>query len=537
LAALIISEYGHFGFGGAASTSDVYRSDGEAAMLQQVFNHKQDHNLNRGVSDLCGDGLWVWRDYGSGWPSGSTDRVGLPKFSYYFYQSQRDPNVASVSDVNLGPMVYIANYWKSDSPDDVTVFSNCDQVKLYINDVSQGIQNPDSGVNDVNVLHPPFTFTGLTYSAGELKAEGLIGGQVKATHIVNTPAEASKLSVAFDTEGQTILANGEDMFFVHASVLDANDILVPTAGNSITFTVAGPAVTASPVTVDAEAGIASVLVRTLTEPGTITVTATTSGLSSGSDTVTTVAASNKTVWETLPPGPPSKATDPNPANTATGIAVDANLSWTAGLGATSHDVYFGTDPTPDETEFKGNQADTTYNLPGDMDTNTTYYWRIDEKNTGGTTEGDVWSFTTELPAIPWSEDFESGNLNNWTTTGSPSASNQVENTGTYGAKLPSTSSIERAIDTTGFTSIHVKYYRMTNAFDAGEYIYTEWFDGNNWNELESVQTASYGDGLQDKTCGAGANNNSAFKVRFRTNANKANEYGGVDDIEITGTAQ
>jgi beta-galactosidase len=33
-AGLIISEYGHFGFGGATSSSDVYRSSGEAAMLQ-----------------------------------------------------------------------------------------------------------------------------------------------------------------------------------------------------------------------------------------------------------------------------------------------------------------------------------------------------------------------------------------------------------------------------------------------------------------------------------------------------------------------
>ena len=34
-----------------------------------------------------------------------------------------------------------------------------------------------------------------------------------------------------------------------------------------------------------------------------------------------------------------------------------------------------------------------------MATSTTYYWRVDEKNAGGTTTGDVWSFTTETAGV------------------------------------------------------------------------------------------------------------------------------------------
>jgi hypothetical protein len=92
--------------------------------------------------------------------------------------------------------------------------------------------------------------------------------------------------------------------------------------------------------------------------------------------------------------PPGQASNPSPGNGASGVSVSADLSWTAGVGATSHDVYFGTDSTPDSGEFKGNQPGTTFD-PGIMDANTTYYWRIDEKNAGGTTTGAVWSFTTE----------------------------------------------------------------------------------------------------------------------------------------------
>ncbi len=90
---------------------------------------------------------------------------------------------------------------------------------------------------------------------------------------------------------------------------------------------------------------------------------------------------------------PGKATGPSPANGATGVSTSASLSWSAGNGATSHDVYFGTNSTPGAGEFQGNQAGTSFS-PGTLANSTTYYWRIDEVNANGTTTGDVWSFTT-----------------------------------------------------------------------------------------------------------------------------------------------
>ncbi|MHC4744798.1 MAG: PA14 domain-containing protein [Planctomycetota bacterium] len=57
-------------------------------------------------------------------------------------------------------------------------------------------------------------------------------------------------------------------------------------------------------------------------------------------------------------------------------------------------MYFGTDSTPDTDEFRGEQISVLYD-PGTLSYNTTYYWRIDEKNSNGTTTGDVWSFATQ----------------------------------------------------------------------------------------------------------------------------------------------
>ena len=61
------------------------------------------------------------------------------------------------------------------------------------------------------------------------------------------------------------------------------------------------------------------------------------------------------------PSPPGLATSPSPANGATGVSIsNPTLSWTAGSGATSHDVYFGSSNPP---AFRQNQGGTTYS-PG-----------------------------------------------------------------------------------------------------------------------------------------------------------------------------
>ena len=91
---------------------------------------------------------------------------------------------------------------------------------------------------------------------------------------------------------------------------------------------------------------------------------------------------------------PGQASSPTPGNSATDIDVDDNLSWSAGSGATEHDVYFSTDSTIDSSDLEGRQSGTSYD-PGTLNNGATYYWRIDEVNSGGVTQGLVWSFTTE----------------------------------------------------------------------------------------------------------------------------------------------
>ncbi len=96
--------------------------------------------------------------------------------------------------------------------------------------------------------------------------------------------------------------------------------------------------------------------------------------------------------------PPGPAFGPVPVDGATALDPDTDVSWAAGPGATSHDVYFGTSSPLGGGDFQGNQAGTTFD-PGPLAGATTYFWRIDEVNDDGTTAGATWSFTTDAAPI------------------------------------------------------------------------------------------------------------------------------------------
>ncbi|MCD6205371.1 MAG: DUF4982 domain-containing protein [Candidatus Marinimicrobia bacterium] len=274
-APLVISEYGHWDYGGGNSSSDVDRMNGERAMLLQARNHQESLNLNRGLPFLCGDGLWVAIDF-QFFPSGVLDYFRLPKFSYYFFQSQRDPEHI-IKDVDSGPMVYIANYWTQDSPDTVTVYSNCEQVDLFLNDRLIASQIPDTGRFSENLLHPPFTFRDIAWESGKLEAIAYIDNQETASHVRITPDTTVSIALRFDVRDSTI-AEGDDLLFVYASLIDTNGTVVHNDKKIISFQVNGSGTLISPKQVQTEAGIATALVRIYDETGQIVVKAEAKGL-------------------------------------------------------------------------------------------------------------------------------------------------------------------------------------------------------------------------------------------------------------------
>ncbi|MGH2272154.1 hypothetical protein ACQ9LF_10175 [Anaerohalosphaeraceae bacterium U12dextr] len=121
----------------------------------------------------------------------------------------------------------------------------------------------------------------------------------------------------------------------------------------------------------------------------------------------TAAARSFTVM--AEPKPPTKPVIVAPANDSVDIPRSQQLQWKDGTGgdpAASYDIYFGlnaatvTNADTASSEFKTNQSHTGsststqgYN-PGSLGNNVDYYWRIDAKNTQGTTKGDTWHFKT-----------------------------------------------------------------------------------------------------------------------------------------------
>lgn len=259
----------------AERNSRQLRGHGEVRLLQQAMNVQEAHNENRGTRAF-GDAYWVMYDYNRGYAadieaSGIMDIFRLPKFSYYFFQSQRDPHEAYASGAG-GPMLQIASWWTADSPLDVRIFSNAEEVELFLNGRSLGRQGPDQNRISGNLAHPPFTFRVKAFEPGELQAVARIDGAVVAEHRVRTPGEPERLELALDLSGKP-LANGGDLVFAYARVVDAEGTVVPDADLAVEFELEGDAEWIGQNPIPAEAGIATILLKTGKEGGALRIRA------------------------------------------------------------------------------------------------------------------------------------------------------------------------------------------------------------------------------------------------------------------------
>jgi regulation of enolase protein 1 (concanavalin A-like superfamily) len=93
---------------------------------------------------------------------------------------------------------------------------------------------------------------------------------------------------------------------------------------------------------------------------------------------------------------PAAPASPSPASGATAVPSTPVLAWTAS-GATSYGLAFGTSNPPPQVVTSQTAASYT---PGTLSTGTTYYWRVTATNSGGSTTGPVWSFTTAAATTP-----------------------------------------------------------------------------------------------------------------------------------------
>lgn len=162
------------------------------------------------------------------WPNinshfGIMDMCGFPKNIYYYYQSWwTDKDV-----------LHIAPHWnwkgKEGQPIDVWVYSNADNVELFLNGKSLGKKEMPRN------SHLQWT---VNYEPGTLSAIAFKNGKKITAHVETTGPAAEVVITPYKT---TMLADGKDATVINVTVVDKQGREVPDADNLISFSLTGDA--------------------------------------------------------------------------------------------------------------------------------------------------------------------------------------------------------------------------------------------------------------------------------------------------------
>jgi beta-galactosidase len=265
------------------------RGFGQRRLAQQALNYQEAHNSNLKGSP-AGDANWLAIDYNRGYAtdleaSGILDVFRLPKFAFWFYKSQADPGEFPIEEFNE-PFVEIANFYNDPTFTEVKIYSNCQEVELFVNGSSSGKRLPDDDSYSTHLNQPPFTFYLDRFVPGQLKAVGYINGVARANQIRQTPGEAAALKLWIDESNRPLEAGKNDIVFLYASVVDENGTIVPDARHEIWFELKGDAGFIGNNPLLAEAGIAAILLKAGETKQKITIMAGSTGLATATKTIT-----------------------------------------------------------------------------------------------------------------------------------------------------------------------------------------------------------------------------------------------------------
>lgn len=284
------------------SPSRVNRAWGEIPMLVQAQGYaKTDYKytcydvLYRNTRQHMGGCLWHSFDHQRGYHpdpfyGGIMDAFRQPKLSYYMFCAQRPVEKNNRLIAENGPMVYIANAMTPFSPKDVTVYSNCDEVRLtYCKNGKQFIYRKEK--TDEGMPSPIITFKDVwdvmydkqlarknKHEESYLLAEGIVDGKVVATHKVMPARRPSKIILWADNEGTETIADGSDLITVIAAIADENGNIKRLNNYHIKFEIEGPGeLVASKETFtnprEVQWGTAPILVRAKAQTGNIKIKA------------------------------------------------------------------------------------------------------------------------------------------------------------------------------------------------------------------------------------------------------------------------
>jgi len=161
-----------------------------------------------------------------------------------------------------------------------TIYSNCDQVVLYLNDSLIDRRTPTINQFSDYLDYPPFHFNLDHFEPGTLRAVGLIDDQKAAVDSVHTSAEPFGIQLQIDSSGGKD-DELNDLYFVYATIVDSSGNMVHSAENEILFELQGNGELIGANPVKAEAGVAAILMKKGKRGSEFRITAYSDGLQSG----------------------------------------------------------------------------------------------------------------------------------------------------------------------------------------------------------------------------------------------------------------
>ncbi|HWK06742.1 MAG TPA: beta-galactosidase GalB [Puia sp.] len=194
--------------------------------------HEETWKVIKKYKFLSGQFIWTGFDYIGEptpypWPARSSyfgiiDLAGFPKDEYYMYQSEWTDR----------PVLHIFPHWnwvKGDTVDVWAYYNNADEVELSLNGKSLGVKRKEG-----DELHISWR---VIYEPGTLTAISRKNGKTVLTSEIKTAGKPAGIILKADRG--LITADGKDLSFITAKIVDAAGNPVPEADNLIRFTANG----------------------------------------------------------------------------------------------------------------------------------------------------------------------------------------------------------------------------------------------------------------------------------------------------------
>ena len=260
------------------------RSWGERPMLMQAMSlHQTTTELFKTTGQFIGGCQWHPFDHQRGYHpdpywGGDYDAFRQPKTAAAMFTAMLTPHTTTEG------IITIAHEMTQFSDKDVTVFSNCDSVRLTMYDgehcwtlpVHQGVVIFPDAWNFFEARD--YSYTQRSWQKVKMTAEGIVNGKVVCRDEKMPSRRSTKLRLRADEMGKSLVADGSDFIVVVCEVTDDNGNVRRLAKENIHFTVEGEGEIIGDASINAnpravEWGSAPVLIRSTKKAGKVKVKA------------------------------------------------------------------------------------------------------------------------------------------------------------------------------------------------------------------------------------------------------------------------